>query len=90
MAGLVAFDRFHQSDVAFLDKVGLVQTIAVVASCDRYDDAQMGKDELFGGVKVAFLFTLRELSFFFGRQHGNAVDGMNVLLKTTVAAVDDG
>jgi len=50
----------------------------------------MGKNELFGGVKVAFLLTLRELAFFFGRQHGNAVDGMNVLLKAAVAAVDDG
>jgi len=73
-----------------LDKVGLVQAIAVVASCDGDDDAQMGKDELFSGVKVAFLLTLRELAFFFGRQHGNAVDGMNVLLKAAVAAVDDG
>jgi len=49
----------------------------------------MRQDKLFGGVKVAFLLTFRQLCFFFGGKHGNAVDSMNVLLEATVAAVDN-
>ena len=89
-AWFVAFDGFHQADIAFLNQVGLVEAVAVVAACNGYDDAKMGQNKLFGGVKIAFLLTFGQLCFFFGGKHGNAVDSMNVLLEATVAAVDNG
>ncbi|SKO07166.1 Uncharacterised protein [Mycobacteroides abscessus subsp. massiliense] len=68
----------------------MVEAVAVVATCDGYDDAKMGQNKLFGGVEIAFLLTFGQLCFFFGGKHGNAVDSMNVLLEATVAAVDNG
>ena len=32
-------DRFHQPDIAFLDQIGLLETVSVIASGDAYDEA---------------------------------------------------
>ena len=53
-AWFVAFDGFHQADIAFLNQVGLVEAVAVVTACDGYDDAKMGQNKLFGGVRSPF------------------------------------
>ena len=86
--GFVAFDGFHQADVAFLDEVGLVEAVAVVAAGDGDDDAQVGQDELFGGFDVAAYFAFGEVVFFFGGEHGDAVDGVDVLFQAAVSAGD--
>ena len=51
--GLVAFYGFHQAYVAFLNQVGLVEAVAIVAACDGDHHAQVRQNQFLGGFQVA-------------------------------------
>ena len=86
--GLEAFDRFHQADIAFLDQVGLVEAVAVVAAGDGNHHAQMRENQFFRRFQIAVLLALGQRGFFFGAEHRDAVYGVDVLIQTAVAAGD--
>ena len=67
-AGFKAFHRFHQADIAFLNQIGLVQTIAVVTACNRHHHAQMGQNQFFGRFQITGHMALGQIVLFFGTQ----------------------
>ena len=75
-------DRLHQPDVAFLDQVGLGQSITGVASRDMHDETQVRHDQPAGRFEVVlFVKTHAQVMLFFRRQNGDAVDGLNVTVE---------
>ena len=48
----------------------------------------MGKDKLFGGIEVAFALAFCKVRFFVQGQHGDAVDGVDILFEAAVAALN--
>ena len=49
------FDRFHESDIAFLDQVGVRQTVTEKTTGNRDNQTQMRKYELLRGHQVALI-----------------------------------
>ncbi len=63
-----ALDRLHQADVAFLDQVGLGQTIAGIAAGDVDDESQVGKNHLASGFEVLMVEqALGQIAFLLDR-----------------------
>ena len=44
---LKTFDGLHQADIALLNQVRLIQSIAVISARDRNHNAQMRQNQLF-------------------------------------------
>ena len=86
--GFITFYGFHQADVAFLNQVGLVEAVAIVAACDGYHYAQMRQNQFLGGFQVALQLAYSQAVFFFYREQRDAVYRVNVLLQAAVAAGD--
>ena len=86
--GFVAFDGFHQADIAFLYQVGLVKAVAVVAAGDRYNDAEVRKDQLLGSLYVASHFAFGQVVFFFRGKQRDAVYCVDILIQAAVSAGD--
>jgi hypothetical protein len=51
-SGIEALHGLHQADVAFLDQVAHLQAVAVVATGDVDDEAQVRVHQFAGGVEV--------------------------------------
>ncbi len=80
--GIEALDRFHQSDVAFLDQVGLGQPVARVAASDVDDEAQVRKDHLPSGLEVLMIEeALSQLALLLDGKQRQAVYGLHVGLE---------
>ena len=68
--GIEAFDRLHQTDVTFLDEVGMGQSIAHVLAGNRDDQPQMRQHQLTGSVEIAVVLqAAREGHLAFSGEH---------------------
>ena len=78
-----ALDRFHQSDVAFLDQVVQGQAIARISLGDVHDKTQMRHNEVAGGIEVLVVTqTVSKLLLVFLAEHRNGTDGLYIAIKT--------
>jgi len=80
--GVEALDRLHEADIAFLDQVGMGQTVAQVATGDRNHQPQVGHDQLARRFEVFLVAeAMGEFDFFLLRQHRQAIDRLDVLVN---------
>ena len=74
-----ALDRLHQTNIAFLDQIGVRKTVAKVAAGYRNDKAQVGKNQLACRFQILILAeTRRQPNFFFRRKDGKLLRCLNV------------
>jgi hypothetical protein len=79
-----ALDRLHQPDIAFLNQVGLRQSIARVAARGRHHDPQMGHDQLPCRIEIVAVAKLaREILFLLWQQDRKTVDGLDIALQAS-------
>ena len=79
---VVAFDRLHQADIAFLNQIGVRQTITQVTASNGYNQTQMRQDKLPRGFQVFFITkTNREIMFLLLAQHRKAVHCLNIVFQ---------
>ncbi len=72
----------HQTDVTFLDQIGLSQTVTRITARDVHDESQVGEDHLTGRVQILLIVeTLSQFTLLLGRQQGNAVDRVHIGLE---------
>ena len=77
-----ALDRLHQTDIAFLDQIGVRQTVAKVAAGDRNHQAQMRKNKLACRFQILIVAeTRRQPNFLFLRQDWKLLRCLNVGLN---------
>ena len=82
--GVEALDGLHQADIAFLDQIGLWQTIAAVTARDLDHKAQMRHDQPARGLQVIIgAEAPRQPLLFFQRQDRRLIDGRDIGLKRT-------
>jgi hypothetical protein len=87
--GIEALDGLHQADIAFLNQVGLVESVAEIAARDRNHHAKVGENQGAGGVDVvAFQETPGQRSFFFLAQDREPIDRLDIAFEA--AAGGDG
>jgi hypothetical protein len=78
-----AFDRLHQADVAFLDQVGQLQPVAVVATGHVHHETQMRHDQLLGRRQIRLFEEItRQRLLLLGGQYRNAMDRGNIGIQT--------
>ena len=69
-AWIVALDRLHQPDIAFLDEIRLRKTVSVIAPGDTNHEAQVRGDQLPRRIKIAFrAISLGQLSLLLRAEH---------------------
>ena len=74
----------HQADVAFLDQIGQLQAVAIVAAGDMHDETQVRQHQLARGVQVVFFEEAAcERLLVLDGEHRNLVDGANIGLERT-------
>ncbi len=75
-------DRLHEADVALLDQVADLQTIAGIAAGDVHHEPKVRKNQAPRGVQVVGLPKPgRELEFLGRTQHRNGAGCMDVLIE---------
>ena len=79
-----ALHRLHQSDVAFLDQVGVRQAVTEITARHRHDQAQVRQYELARRVEIVVVAqTLPERTLFFRAQERKAVHRADVGLEAS-------
>jgi hypothetical protein len=53
--GVEALDRFHEPDVAFLDEVGMRQTVTQILARDGHHQTQVRHHQFAGGLQIRVL-----------------------------------
>jgi len=77
-------DRFHESDVAFLNQVSQWQTIARKVPGNMYNMPKVTENQVAGGVQVfVVLIALGERFLVLRTQHGQIVDRSDIAGKVT-------
>ncbi|OIQ63138.1 hypothetical protein GALL_553230 [mine drainage metagenome] len=91
MRRVEALDRLHQTDIAFLNQVGMGQTVAKILPRGGHDQPQVREHQLSGGVLVALLAPgARQPRLFLGAEHGQAVDRADIGVDVAQVGKADG
>ena len=76
---IVALDRLHQADIAFLDQVGELQAVTEITARDVHDVTQVRHDQGLRGVEVFLVAQLAgQTRFVLRRQDRNLIDGADI------------
>ena len=69
----------HETDIAFLDEVGLGKSIAGVAPGEMDDEAHVAEHKLACRLKILIVVeAFREGSFILGAQYRERIDGLDI------------
>src|SRR5690606_29235204 len=80
--GVEALDRFHQTDVAFLNEIGQWQSVATIGSRDVDHESQMREHQLTSSIELTvFMVANGQVTLFFSAEDRDTIDSLNIAFE---------